>query len=513
MPKIITKKDAIKNVAKASRESNPEVIEGEIKKLASENLNTSRLMLGEQGYLGLAEIVGQIYEQSKYELRGHQAIQTFHQMSMDPVIGAAMNAIDVMIAQVPWRFEAPHDASDEAKNAAEFLNHCKDNMVRQTFAEFINDIGSYRTYGFHIAEKVFTKVTKGKWAGKYKWKRIPGRSQRSIYRWEYDKDTKDLLGVWQNLANVPTSITANNSNLAYIDRNKFLLFRYDPKRDNPEGNSPLIKAWISWKYKQFLEELETISFSKDMSGILHIQVDINFLQRAEANPDGPEAKTLLNIKKNAANFHKGDQSFIMSPLGYTHEGKDSFKVTLLGIEGSGKKDSIDVAIKRKQTEILMIYLADVLQLGNQSHGSYSLADAKTNLLGHAVEHHLKIISDVFNNDLIPQTLAINGWALPEEEMPKAVYGDIESVDQDVFSSFIQRVAAVNFLPLSQELFNEVLEVGGFKYRIPEGTSDAEFRKMLPMNETGAAEGMQSGTGNGTSKKAAKRDNSTANKSN
>lgn len=236
-----------------------------------------------------------------------------------------------------------------------------------------------------------------------------------------------------------------------------------------------------------------------MGGIPRIGVDVNYLAKSIANPEGPEAQTIKELKMNAALFQRGDQAFVLYPLAYDQNGKDLFKFDVIGVEGAGKKDSIDVAIKRKQTEILMVYLADVLQLGNASHGSYSLADAKTNLLGHAVEYHLRLIADVINKDLIPQTLAINGWNLSEEDMPKIEFGDIEDADLDMISKFAQRLAATGLLPQARELINELLALTGFNYRIPDDISDEDFKAMFPKNETKVGEGMKEGLGNGTGK--------------
>lgn len=234
-----------------SLKKQPKVIE----KQASEELAISRLPLGEIGYTGLAQINGQIYEQAKKELRGAQALKTYKMMSMDPVIRAANNVIDIMINKVESEFVAPKNGSKEAKEAADFLNYCKENMVSQTWSEFINDAGSYRIYGFSIHEKVFTKVNTGKWQGKLKWKKLPGRAQTTVDKWLFDTSTRDLLGIEQS---IPLYGPALTTSTVIIPRKKFLHFRYDAKRDNPEGNSPLIGAWVPWKYKQILEEQESI---------------------------------------------------------------------------------------------------------------------------------------------------------------------------------------------------------------------------------------------------------------
>ena len=52
-----------------------------------------------------------------------------------------------------------------------------------------------------------------------------------------------------------------------IPRKKFLLFRHNAERNNPEGNSPLKSCFIPWKYKTEVENFQSIGISRDMGGL------------------------------------------------------------------------------------------------------------------------------------------------------------------------------------------------------------------------------------------------------
>ena len=488
---------------------------------ASADEAVSRMRLGPIGGTGLRTINGYVYEEAKQELRWPQSNRTFKLMSYDSTIKAANTALDVMIGKVKWKYEAPEDAPQASKDAADFLNYCMANMEQQTWREFINEVGSYRIFGYHVAEKIWSVVKTGKWKGKLKWKALATRSQDTIGKWTWDANDPDTLtGCVQDLSFVNSDITRYNTRLSgkteiEIPRNKFLLFRYDPKKNNPMGNSPLLGCYIPWKQKTITEEYELIGLSRDLGGTIEIGVAAEYLAKAQENPAGNEAQVIATLKQNAADLHAGDSTFIMVPLAYDDKGNELFTFKLKGIDGSGKQFALNEVINRKQNEILTIYLADVLKMGQDKVGSYSLSDTKTNLMAMGIQYHLDIISDVINNDLVPQTLAMNGWYLESHEMPRIVYDDLEDQDRGEFAKALQQAAAVNMVLRTPDTLSHTAKILGFPgwEKIAE-MSQAEVDELMTDNRTGAAGGMDEGLSNGDGSSTSKgADRSAANKSN
>lgn len=143
--------------------------------------------------------------------------------------------------------------------------------------------------------------------------------------------------------------------------------------------------------------------------------------------------------------------------------------------------------------MLTVFLADMLKLGQDSAGSYALSDSKNNILALALEGYLKTISDVINRDLVPQTLALNGWRFSAEEMPKITYGDIEDRDLDVLSKYLQRVAATGLIFKDKKLDSAIRKAAN----LPE----ADYDDPMPQQDAGESksgsglvEGMPNGTG-------------------
>lgn len=471
-----------------------------IDKAASENLQTpsgnmsSKPTLGPVGYSGLNTIQGYIYEEARKELRWPHSVRTFKKMSYDPTIRSALNMIDLMIDRVDWEFEAPADATPEVEAATKFLNWNKTNLQGQTWREAIHESGSYRVYGFHVAEKVYKRVTKGEHQGRIQLSQIASRSQDTLGEWMWSDDGRELIGVKQDLSRIGTArFLKTTTSTVEIPRKKFMLFRFDPQRGNPEGNSPMKGAYIPWKEKSVVEDFEVVGVSKDLGGILNIGIDADVLAKAASNPASQEALLLKQMEQNAMRMTAGELSYLITPIAYTDSGKELFSFKLLGVEGGGKQYSTDEIIRRKQNDILTVFSADVLRMGQDQMGSFALSSNKTSMLANSIEQHLRLIQEVINTDLIPQLLALNGWFFEEDQMPKVKFSDLEERDLDVLGKFIQQCVSVGAITTSKSLdtfLRDIADLPENTYeedeKIPEGfTSETRSRASDGFKTAGA----------------------------
>lgn len=455
--------------------------------VASEESATSRMNLSAIGYTGLKEVSGYIYEDSRTDLRWPYAGETYRKMMLDPTVASVVNFIKIMMSKAEWYATYPDDSPEQAKEAAEFLSYCMNNMEDQTWREFIGQVVDYIFFGFQVNEKVFTRVTKGTWEGKIKWKHLPSRPQETLTGWVID-DHGIVKGVKQNPSRIGISSEVGE---VTIPRNKFLHFKNMPRSSNPEGTAGLKGAYLPWKEKTLASELELIGMSKDLAGIVDIGVDADYLAKAALNPAGPEARNIEQMKRDAANLSAGEQSYVITPIAYSESGKELFHFKLTGVDGGGKQYSTDTVIRRKQNEILTVFMADLLKVGQDAAGSYALSDSKNNILALTLESYLKTIEDVLNRELVPQTLAINGWRFSDKEMPRLTYGKIEDRDLDDLGKFIQRAVSVNSISVDRTLDEALRKIAN----LPE----PDYDNPMPVNETKsrAGDGYKS-AGEGTS---------------
>lgn len=475
-----------------------------------------RMRLGEYGSTGLRISHKQIYEESRKDLRWPKVIETYKLMSKDATVSSAINLIKIMLARIDWYFDPGQDADDALRKRTEFLNECMEDM-EHSWAEFIQNVSSSYTYGFSVHEKVYRRrrpETGSRFNdGLIGWKKLPIRSQDTISGWIFSEDGRELLGVEQDLSVIESAgryrlLKQNKSEGSRIEipRKKIMLFRVNPERDNPEGNSLLKSVYYAWKYRTTIQEQEAIGIVRNMVGTPCLSMPPVYMSEDAT----PEQKAIYDYYRNAlVNMENNEQSAIILPNAYDPETKQPlFKFELLSVS-SGRQYDTSAIINRWDNTILTALFADFLRLGQDQVGSFALAGAKTSLMAMAIEARLREIADVINNDLIPQTFALNGW--PTDKLPKIKYTDLDEVDLDEFSKAVQRIFSVNAIEFDREIANAI-RTKGFGAK-PKDDKEPVDEDLLPQNRSRAGDGLAKGAGNGTSDNVAGTDNSAANNEN
>lgn len=143
-------------------------------------------------------------------------------------------------------------------------------------------------------------------------------------------------------------------------------------------------------------------------------------------------------------------------------------------------------------------------MGQGSTGSYALGSIKGTLAAIAIESKLKEICNVINQHLIPLLGRLNGW--DRSRLPSVAVDDLEAISLEDVSKFIQRIAAVGFLPRTPEVVNRILEVMGLD-KLPD---DVSLDDVLTASTSRSGDGMQQGLNNGTGGGTANNDTSTTN---
>lgn len=476
------------------------------------------IRLTEVGTTGLSVNDGRVEEQVRKELRWPHVIKTYKNMYNDPMINAAVNLIEMMIAKVDWKVTAPENATPEQLSKTKFIEQCMHDM-EHSWEDFIKEVLSYIVYGFSVNEKVFRYRDK-KSGSAYSdnligWKKLAPRSQDTLADWKWSKDGRTLQGVYQDLSRVSNSIGRFDSFLKdkeakgiFIKKDKFLLFRYNPRRDNPLGNSPLNACWLPYKFRTIIEEQEAIGIARDLKGMPILGLHPKYMSTDASEEDKAIYEYYKNVMRNIQN---NEQGTLIYPLMYNDQGKKIIEFELMSSEGSKSYDTNSI-IKRYDDKILTALFADILKLGQDSHGSFSLAGAKTNIVAVNIEARLKEIASVINNDLVKQTFKLNGW--DDAKLPKITYEDLDEEDLDELSKLVQRVAAVGFLPKSKAIVSQIVKRSGFDgWEEILDLSDKEFEKLFPEETSRSGDGMKKGSGNGTSDTVGKKDNSSSNNEN
>lgn len=421
----------------------------------------------EIGRVGQRRYGGIFYEEFLSELRGRKGAEVFTEMSNnDETIGAILFAIEMLVRQASWNVE-PGGSTAKDLEAAEFVKSCMDDM-QQTWIDTISEILSFLTYGWSFHEIVYKRrmgrTKDNRTSSKYDdgligWMKLPIRSQETLYQWEYD-DQDNLIGM--------TQMPPPDFGLITIPMNKAMLFRTRSRKDNPEGRSILRTAYRSWYFKRRIQEIEGIGIERDLAGLPVITTPegMDIWDKDDEDMNAIRAGLEAMVK----NIRRDSTEGLVLPFGYT------FELTSTG--GSRQFDTNSI-IERYDTKISQTVLADFIQLGHESVGSFALSSDKTNLFSMAICAFLDIICQTFNSQGIPALIDINGDHFAGvTDYPRLTHGDIEDVDLATMATYIKDMASIGVIIPDESLEDYVRQLG----KLPKRTTDT-----VPMEARRAAQ--------------------------
>jgi len=409
--------------------------------------------LRELGSSGLNHMSGEINEEFLKELQGERGRKVLREMAdNDPVIGAILFVVDMLMRRVPWKVNANEKGKDQNEQV-EFIESCFEDMS-STWSDVISEIMSMLVFGWSYHEIVYKKrlgrdqkssSKRSKFKdGKIGWRKLPGRAQETLWRWDFD-DEGGLKGMVQR----PPPVFDTR----YIPIEKSLLFRTTNKKNSPEGRSVLRNAVRPHTLKKHIENIEAIGIERDLAGLPIALVPPQILS-SDASPKEKEIRAKL--EQIVKNVRVDEQAGLIFPLAYDESGKLLYDFKLLSSSGKRAFDT-NAIIGRYDQRLSMVVLADFILLGHETHGSFSLSSSKTNLFASALGTWLGHIGEVFNTYAIPRLLELNGFNT--EFTPNLKHGDIESPDPKDLGELISNLAGAG-MPLFPDpnLENKIREL-------------------------------------------------------
>ena len=320
-----------------------------------------RMKMSEVGTTGLKISSGIIYEEARRELRWPESIKTYNEMRKDTTISAAIKAYELMISRVKWSVKPCKDATPQQKLRAEFIESVMCDMEGSWF-EFIKEVVSYLTFGYAVIEKVPYRrryLNGSKYNdGFVGLKKLAPRSQDSITKWNFSEDGRTLLGLEQVVWNQNGYIRYLNAGTPiYIERDRFMLFRADTTKDNPEGVSPLSNCYIAYRFRKELEEIEAVGYSKNINGVPIVWLHPKYMADDASDQD---KAVYLYYQKMVRNLQMNEQTGIVMPLMYDEGKNKMFDFELLSVDNTTAQ-YIQQSILRWDNKMLTALFADVLR--------------------------------------------------------------------------------------------------------------------------------------------------------
>jgi hypothetical protein len=374
----------------------------------------------EYGRSGLRHWGGFVFEEWLQQLQqGRRAAEVYREMSdQDPIIGAILYAIQMLMRRVTWWFE------EQDTPGSKWMNEVINDM-QFSWPDTISELMSFLPYGYSYNELCYKRregtsrnpAQNSKFTdGQIGLAKIALRAQDSLWKWVFD-ETGDILGMIQN---PPPDYL-----LRFIPREKALHLRTTIFKDNPEGRSVLRNAYRSWWFVKNIQQIEAIGIERDLAG-LPVLIPPEGVDIWDLN-DPAMAAMFQQAKNVVSSIRRDEQEGVILPFGW--------ELTLMASAGSRQFDTTQV-ITRYETRMAMSVLSDVVMMGQDKVGSYALAITKKDLLTVGIGAFLDIMSEGFNTQVIPKLWELNGR---KDEMPKLCHGNPETIDLDTLGNFINRI--------------------------------------------------------------------------
>jgi hypothetical protein len=405
------------------------------------------------GTTGLKESSGYIDEEFLLRLRGRNGVRVYREMSDNsPIIGAALNVIETLITQTEWRVE-PADESPEAKEQAEETEAALDDMSH-TWEELLQEILSMLIYGWSYFELVY-KIRRGATKdprtrskfddGKWGWRKIEIRGQEVLDRWQFDEE-----GGLDGMHGIDTYRGVQ----WFVPIEKALLFRTKPYKGSPEGKSLLRPAVIPYWFAKRIPEFEAIGIERELAGMPVMQVPLEILQ---ADASSADLAIKAECEKFVTSVRRDERYGGLVPAEENPDGsKTGFKFGLISTGGSRQIDT-DKVVKRHESRMLMVFLAQFLILGQDKVGTQSLGSTFTDLFGKALGATMDKIASVFNRFAIRRRQELNG--VPQELDPVLVHGDVSGPDLDKLGKYLVALVSAGVDLSDDAVQRKLLEIG------------------------------------------------------
>lgn len=423
-----------------------------------------------------------------YELSPTQRLRTYQLMMQDDAIATCFNARTMAVAKAQARGEFKCNVnSEESVRTKDFLEYMMHSLQGQspltiglTASHMIRDRWSPFEQVFDAAE--------GEWEGMWKLKKLAYIHPMSLdklkpYHVNAGGDSISHLrqspDAFSGTDGLSSASFTGWSGVKEIPFNRIAYCSYSATPSQPTGDSLFDAAYIPWKEKQLLQDLTLVGVQKDLAGMPVLGAPSSLLSAAAENPDGAEALMVNQLKSNLANLHAGDQAYSIIPTdthSETGNGQRQFELKFLGIDGTGKNFDVVALVEQRRKAIFNCFSCQNMISGENGGGSYNLLEGQTSIQAHAVELDNMVVDMMWNKQIIPKVLRLNGIKLSHKDVPVWKAGDVQEISIDEYGKGINRVARL--LPAVPAVVNHLLNKFDIPHQVSEDATPEDIRDML-----------------------------------
>ena len=421
----------------------------------------------ELGTPGLEIYHGIVTEEFRPELQGYRGVQIYEEMRRNDAVVASMLLIAEHLIHNASLMVMPSEQNPDAQKSlkAADLVYTSIEDMGNSWTDTLSEILTFLAFGWSVCSvwhKQRNGYSRDKWKssrhtdGQWGWAGISLRAQTTLDRWETDE--KDhAIGMWQ--------MGAPTWDRAYIPFTHAGHFRTRTDRDNPEGVSVLRSSYRAWSIKKIIETTEAMGIERDVAGVPIIIVPEGLNLWNSKDPDA--AATLTRANEIVQNIRLDKYAGVVLPYGW--------ELKIINTPGQRAHNS-DKVISRWDQRIAVTMLADMLLIGQQNVGSFALVQGKIKLFSSALEAYAARVAGVFNRDLIPRLMLLNG--IRQEYWPTLRFGPVETPSLVDMAAFIKSLWEVG-VPIDEATSLYLKQIANFppKSGLPSKRAEALHEQL------------------------------------
>jgi hypothetical protein len=365
----------------------------------------------EVGASGTTNFQGTIdTEEYVADLKGAQLYTTIDKMRWsDASVQAALLMCELPIRSAEWDVAAASEDKQDVE-IAEFVKENLFNGLVIPWEDTLRQILLMLPYGC-MAFEVIYKVTED---GKIGWRKWAPRLPRTIEKWNIN-DIGELESITQRTYKGETFIEAT------IPIQKLMIFTYRREGDNYLGTSILRQAYKHWFFRDKYYKIDAVAQERVGIGIPVITL-----------PDGYTDDDYTAAENMGKNLRGHEKAYVVI--------KDGWLVEMLDLKANTLKDP-STMLDHHTREILKSVLAQFIDLGSKSVGSYSLSADQSQIFLQALDSTAKQIEATINDEI--KKLVDYNWTV--EQYPKLTHADLGVKNVKELAEAVQTLAMAQFL--------------------------------------------------------------------
>ena len=385
-------------------------------------------------------------------LKGDALYTTVDQMRWsDATVQAALLSCELPIRSAEWDIEPASDSAQDVE-IAEFIKDNLFNGLISSWEDTLRQILLMHPYGCMVFEIIY-KITD---EGKIAWRKWAPRLPKTITKWNVDKNG-ELENIKQRV------LKDGNYQEIEIPVEKLMVYTHRQEGDNYLGTSILRQAYKHWFFRDKYYKIDAVAQER-----LGIGIPIITLPDGFTDDDYDDAKTM------GENFRGHEKAYVVI--------KEGWMVEMMDLKNSGVRDPMPM-LQHHTTEILKSVLAQFVDLGTKSVGSYALSENQTQMFLDSLDASAKIIEEIINDEI--KKLVDYNWTV--EDYPKLTHADLGSVDIKSLSESLSSLTLSGIVQADDEL-------------------EDYMRKVLKLPEKGAPRDTESDDEAGDESKGKKKPN-------